>query len=351
MNIGVFLPNWLGDLVMATPGAPRHAAALRPGGATSSASLRPNLADLLCGTDWLDEQWYFDPRAKRWDWRRLGLLDQMRRRRFDMAVLLTNSLHTALLAWLGGAKRRIGYVRNGRGLLLDGKVHPQREGGRIAPRPMVQYYLDLAAAAGCPAESPRLELTVTAAERRLGQKIWGKLGLRRDGRVIAINSSAAYGAAKQWPMEHCAALARQIVARLDHDVLIICGPEQREMARRIVRQAEYPRVFSLASQPVGLSATKACLERCRLLVSSDSGPRHVAAALGTPVVTLLGPTLPVWIENPEVRGAMVRLEMDCLGCGKRTCPLGHHRCMRELSPERVLLEVAGLLEKQPAQAA
>ena len=306
---------------------------------------------MLSGTDWLDEQWYFDPRSKESGQRRLALVRRMRQQRFDKVLLLTNSLHTALLAWLGGARERIGYVRNGRGMLLTGKVEPARQGRRILPMPMVQCYLDLARAAGCDEESPRLELAVTAAERRVGDRIWRNLGLRRDGRVIALNAGGAYGAAKQWPVEHCAALARLIAGRLDHDVLILCGPRECQQARDIVRLAQFPRVFSLASQPVGLAATKSCLERCRLLVSTDSGPRHVAAALGKPVVTLLGPTLPVWIENPTVRDVTVRMDMDCLGCGKRRCPLGHHRCMRDLAPERVLEAMSGLLQRETVKAA
>ena len=87
------------------------------------------------------------------------------------------------------------------------------------------------------------------------------------------------------------------------------------------------------------------------MVSTDSGPRHIAAALGKPVVTLLGPTLPAWIENPSVRGPMLRTDLDCLGCGERTCPLGHHRCMEDLTPERVLREVAALVHSTTIQAA
>ena len=350
MKIAIFLPNWLGDLVMATPAlralrrqfAPPHRLV---------GILRPNLAELLTGVDWLDEQWYFDPGGKRPDHRRFALVRRMREERFDIAMLFTNSFHTAMLAWLGGAKERVGYARNGRGLLLTSRVPTPRDNKGILPRPMVQSYLDLAAAVGCEPESPRLELAVTPPERRLGESIWRRLGLRRDGRVVAIYSGGAYGAAKQWPVEHAAALARLIVRKLDHDALVICGPQELQTARDIVRLAECPRVFSLASQPVGLPATKACLQRCRLLVSTDSGPRHVAAALGTQVMTLMGPTLPVWIENPTVRDVPVRMEMDCIGCGKRICPLGHRRCMRDLSPERVLGEVARLVERKPAKVA
>ena len=256
----------------------------------------------MTGVDWLDEQWYFDPRAKRPDQGRFALVRRMREERFDLAVLLTNSFHTALLAWLGGAKERVGYARNGRGLLLTNKVATPRDMKGIIPRPMVQSYLDLAAAVGCGPESPRLELAVTPPERRLGESIWRRLGLRRDGRVVAIYAGGAYGAAKQWPVEHAAALARLIVRKLDHDALIVCGPQECQTARDIVLMAECPRVFSLASQPVGLPATKACLQRCRLLVSTDSGPRHVAAALGTQVITLLRPDVAGLDREPDGPG-------------------------------------------------
>ena len=135
------------------------------------------------------------------------------------------------------------------------------------------------------------------------------------------------------------------------DVLVLCGPQERERARQIVQEAGSSRVVSLADQPVSLAATKACLARSRLLVSTDSGPRHVAAALDRPVVTLLGPTLPIWIENPTVHGPLVRTQLDCLGCAERMCPLGHHRCMEDLRPERVLEEVASLLDAARTKAA
>jgi heptosyltransferase-2 len=251
---------------------------------------------------------------------------------------------------LGGAGQRIGYVRDGRGLLLTGKLYPRRCGGRLLPAPMVASYLALAEAIGCRPEPPRLELATVEAEENLGARIWRDLRLRTDGRVIALNCSGAYGAAKRWPLEHCGMLARRITTELDHDVLVLCGPGEAPVAREIVGHAQSPRVFSLADQPLGLAATKACLRRSRLLVSTDSGPRHIAPAFGKPVVTLLGPTLPVWIENPTVRGAMVRLNLDCLGCAKRVCPLGHHRCMRELSPERVFEAVAIVLKQDGAGA-
>jgi heptosyltransferase-2 len=343
MKLAVFLPNWVGDLVMATPtlrALRRHFG----GSAEIVGILRPHLAEVLAGTPWLDEYWCFEPGSAHADWGRLGLVRRMRRARPEMALLLTNSLGTALWAWLGGARQRIGYARDARGPLLTGKLYPLREAGRPRPVPMVEYYLSLARAVGCPPESPRLELALTQAEQDKGQRIWKALGLRSDGRVVALNSSGAYGAAKLWPIEHCGTLARQIVAQLDHDVLVLCGPREHGAAREVVQRAACSRVFIVPAEEISLSATKACLARSRLLVSTDSGPRHIAAALGKPVITLLGPTLPVWIENPTVAGSMLRTDLDCLGCGKRTCPLQHHRCMRDLLPARVLAEVARFLE-------
>jgi heptosyltransferase-2 len=257
-----------------------------------------------------------------------------------------------LVAWLGGARERIGYVRYGRGPLLTGKVYPRRDGRRLLPVPMVDYYLELARAVGCAPESRRLELATTEADERSADEVWRRLGLRHDGRVITLNCSGAYGGAKLWPVEYFGQLARRIVDELSHDVLVMCGPAEVPIARDIVGHAARSRVASMADQPLDLGTAKACLRRARLMVSTDSGPRHVAAALGRPVITLFGPMLPVWSENPTVRAIQLMVDLDCIGCHKRICPLGHHRCMRELSVDRVFGAVVRLMRRsQEAQVA
>ena len=123
MKIAVFLPNWLGDVAMATPTLRALRRHFGPQ-ARMVGILRPYLADVLAGTPWLDEQWFFDPRAKDRSLHSWAVARRMRAEQFDLAVLLTNSLRTAWVAWLGGAKQRIGYVRYGRGPLLTGKLYP-----------------------------------------------------------------------------------------------------------------------------------------------------------------------------------------------------------------------------------
>lgn len=350
MNIAVFLPNWLGDLVMATPMLRAIRRHFGPQ-ARIVGIMRPYLADVLGGTDWLDDQWYFNPRAEQPKLQHRAVIYRMRHVQFDLAILAPNSIRAAMMAWLGGAKERIGYARYGRGPLLTHKLESPRAHGRMVDYPMVDYYLKLASAAGCPPESPQLELALRPEDHRSADQVWRNLGLRTDGRVIALNSSGAYGAAKLWPTEYFAELAQRIVDRLDYDVLVTCGPGERGIAREIVQLADRPRVTSMADQSMSLGTAKACLARTHLLVSTDSGPRHIAAAFGKPVITLYGPMLPIWSENPTVHAVNLMLELDCIGCQNRVCPLGHHRCMRGISVDTVYGEVARLAEENRSACA
>lgn len=350
MNIAIFLPNWLGDLVMATP----TLRAIRRQFATKAhliGIIRPHLVDLLAGTNWLDETWPFSPRANNKHWGHWPLIRRMRSRRIDLAVLLPNSLRTAVLARVGGARQRIGYSRYGRGPLLTHPIESPRLNGLLAESPMVDYYLKLAEALGCPPESRRLELATLEEDERSADRVWQSLGLRPDGRVVAFNCGSATSPARLWPAEHFGALAHWIAQRLDHDVLVLCGPKEAQPAREIVRLAAHPRVFCMADQPLDLGTAKACIRRSRLMVSTDSGPRHIAAAFGKPVVTLYGPTPPTWSENPTVVAIDLRLDLECIACQNRVCPLRHHRCMQDLTPEMAYAAVAKLLGMHEAACA
>ena len=174
--------------------------------------------------------------------------------------------------------------------------------------------------------------------------VWQRLQLPSGDRVVVLNSGGAYGAAKQWPAEHFAELARRIVKGGELSVLVNCGPAERVIAREIAANANDPRVVSLADVeqlPVGL--TKACLRRSRLLVTTDSGPRFFGIAFGRPVVTIFGPTDPIRTETYYDAETCVSLSLDCQPCMARTCPLVHHRCMRELSVDVVYEAVARAL--------
>jgi heptosyltransferase-2 len=224
-------------------------------------------------------------------------------------------------------------------------VFPLRRDGQLVDRPLVDHFLDLAAAVGCSVESRRLELATTDKDELSAERVWHNLGLRVDGRVAILNSGSANGVARFWPKEYFAELARRLVDRLDHDVLVLCGPMERQLAGDIVRQAGRTRVRSMAAQPLDIGTAKACIRRGRFMVSTDSGPRHLAAAFGKPVITLRGPTLPVWSENPTVQAIDLRVELDCIGCRRSVCPRGDHRCMSALSVDLVYKKVVELIDR------
>jgi heptosyltransferase-2 len=348
MNLGIFLPNWIGDAVMATP----TLRALRkqfPRPARLVGILRPYVADVLAGTSWLDEFILYDPKKRSGEHSSWSLVGELRRRRWDALVLLTNSFRTAALAWLAGANRRIGYVRYGRGMLLTDPLYPPRVGRKLTPISAVDYYLELAYYLGCPPESRRLELGTLPEDERAADRVWEKLGLARARRVVAFNTGGAYGAAKRWPSEHCAALARRVAEELDAAALVICGPSERETAAEIERKANHARVRSLAGESVGLGLSKACIRRADAMVATDSGPRHFAAAFDIPTVSLYGPTDPAWSVNYNPRAIHLSLSLACSPCGKRMCPLKHHACMNELTPEQAFSAVAQLLSQSSQQ--
>jgi heptosyltransferase-2 len=160
---------------------------------------------------------------------------------------------------------------------------------------------------------------------------------------MLLNAGGAYGQAKHWPAEYCVSLALRAAQEFDLTTLVLCGPQEREAAAAIQHAANHPQVRSLAREDVSFGTTKAVIRRSRLLVTTDSGPRHLASALGTPVVALFGPIDPRWSRNYQRQCIELRIALDCAPCGRRICPLGHHKCMRDLTVDRVLAAVGQML--------
>jgi heptosyltransferase-2 len=346
MNIAVFLPGWVGDAVMATPAL----RALRTtfAGAHILGVARPYVADVYAGGDWFDEQLLC---ARGWKSGLVATAWQLRRRSIDLAVLLPNSFRVALIAWLAGCQRRAGYARYGRSPLLTEVLEPIRDiDGRLKPSPLLDAYNRLAEHVGCSRPSRFLELFTTPADEAAAAHVWAKARLDDYPEVVCLNPGAAFGSAKYWPANYFASLARSLVVQRGSGVLVLCGPAERQLSVDISRQAGHPAVQALAylagngSDGPGLSLglTKALVRRADLLVTTDSGPRHFAAAFDRPVITLFGPTHIAWTETYHPRAVHLKEVVDCGPCQRRVCPLDH-RCMKGLSPEKVYAAAEGLL--------
>lgn len=324
----VRLPNWLGDTVMAVPAL----RALRARFVDTRILAAGPWAPLLAGQGLADVLVTY-PRA----WRdRVRMADTVRRFRGDAALLLPNSLEAALAARYWGARRRLGFDTGARGWLLSDAVPlpaPRRH--------QVDEYRVLAAAFGAAAEEavPRLAPpppdsdAAQAAERLLDECL---AGTDRAALVVAVHLGAAFGAAKLWPLDRVAELCAAVDAEGGRVVLLGTAGDA-EAAAAVRRRA--PLAASLVGRDTP-AVLPALLARLPALVSGDTGVAHLAAALGTPTVTLFGPTDPA-LSAPRGRAAVLTHPVPCAPCFYRTCPI-EHPCLAGIDAATVLGRVRAL---------
>lgn len=351
MHIAVILPRWVGDAVMATP----LLRSLRPHlGPTTRITgvMRPVVADLLADAGWIDDVIPYDRHGRVPAHGFSAAARALRQARPDVALVLPNSLSSAALAWSGRVRRRIGHVGRRRRWLLTEVVRPARTEA-IVPPPVA--YMEIAEMLGVPAGPLEVELAVSVADLARGDAVLAELFPGRHGPLVVLNDNSSNGSARAWGIENHAALAARLAAAVpDVRVLMHCGPGDREAARAVTRLAGSPAVRGLgdvADLPIGLS--KAVYARAAAAVSSDSGPRHIAAGFGVPTVALIGPTDPRLGRSAPGQCVEMRLELACSPCDRGECPLVHHDCMRLIGVERVADAVLGLLGRggSPARRA
>ena len=304
---------------------------------------RPYVTDLLDGAGWMDEVLFW-PGGKTKTTRREGfarLACELRRRRIDLAVLLANSFRSALLASLAGARQRVGYDRDGRGLLLTDRLVAQRLDGDFVPISLVRYYNAIGAFLGCRHFPDALTLPSGLEDDQRFAEICRQYGIDSKRPLVVVNPGAAYGQAKCWLPARFAELSDRLVDTQAAQVVVTCGPGEISIARRIEANLQRDAIV-LADDPLSLRELMALIRRCDLLVTNDSGPRHIAAAYGVPVVSIFGPTDPRWSETGYPLERKVVADVDCAYCMKRVCPTDH-RCMRALTVEMVLGPASELL--------
>ncbi|BAM02776.1 glycosyltransferase family 9 protein [Phycisphaera mikurensis] len=290
----VLMPTWFGDVLMGTPTL--HALREHLPGLHLAAAVRADLVPLLDGNGDLDEVIALEAGGKGPHVIEAG--HRLHAGGFDTAVLLPNSLRSAMLARLAGIPRRIGYERDGRGLLLTDRLIPRREKRKFVPVPTVEYYLQLARYLGAAGADTRMRVTATDADRRAA----AGLGLP-PGRTLVLNPGAAKPE-KRWDPMRFAAAADALAERHGLAAAVTGAPGEAAEAAAVVA-AMRSDATDLVAAGTGLAAGKAVMADAALLLTGDTGPRHLAAACGTPVVTLFGPTAPGWTTIGFDREAQV----------------------------------------------
>lgn len=337
-NILVRAPNWVGDLVMATPAF----RSLRENFPKARITLltKAYVKEVLQASPWFNEIIVYDPQERDKGIKGfLKLAADLRKKRFDLAILFTNSFSTAIMAKLARIRHIVGYNRNYRSLLLTNKIPAPKINGLYKPEPMVDYYLRICEYLDCPTVKRELSLFTDEENEKKAEEIFNSYGI--DGRkvIIGLNVGAAYGSAKYWVDAYFAQVADYLLEK-GHEVILFAGPKEGWIAEKIQSMMEQKPV-NLANENLPLCLLKSLIRRCSLLITTDSGPRHLATAFGVPVIALLGPTDPVYSQT-DSQTIVITEELECSPCMLRECPTDH-RCMSLITPQRVIEAVEGML--------
>jgi heptosyltransferase-2 len=336
MTLAVALPNWVGDAVMATPTL--RALRSRLPQERILAVLRPYVRPVLDPNPWVDA--YIEVGKTASDFKRAA--SALRYERVDTGILLPNSARSAMLFWLGGVRRRIGYARGGRGFLLTDRLRVARRDGRFVPTPQITYYLALAAVLGAGADDRRLELFATEADEAAAAAAFQACRLE-PARTLLLCPGYAFGPSKGWPVEHWAALTRGAKERLGLDSAILCSPSEAPIAAAISEAAGGCPTFH--DKGINLASARAVVKHARAMVAIDSGLRHYAAAFNRPVVALFGPTHIEWTETWYAKEVRLQGIAPCGPCQEPTCPTGTSECMWKIKPDEALDALAEALRR------
>ncbi len=335
----IYCPTWVGDIVMATPLFDCFRENLPS--ARIVGLLRKGAQGIVKDGPWFDD--FVDGQNKSWG----GFLDmvsQVRRHKPDAAVLLPNSLRSALTVRLAGVKKVYGYRHDLRGALLSGGPDPIRSNHQVVPVPMTQYYLDICRWLDMEVPQrvkPRLFVGEKLLER--GQSLLAKYGIEEQDLVIGLNPGASFGASKCWPAEYFARLAEMCQTQLNAKVLLLSGPGEESIAQAVVTQSR-AKIIDTRGDNVDLELLKPLVRRCNLLITNDTGPRHYAVAFDVPAVVIMGSTDPRYTASNLDKTIVIRKELDCSPCHKKVCPL-EHQCMTRITPDEVFTAAAKLLKE------
>lgn len=334
-SILVRATNWVGDAVMSLPAL--RALRERFPKAKITILAKPWVADLYRRERFCDETIPYTSRdlAAKWKTAR-----ELSAGNFDCAILLQNAFDAAMVAWMARIPERIGYKRDGRGFLLTRAVAVPRAGE--IPLHERFYYLELLRRAGIMEDMPEdasIRLDGAGAAREAGLARFSKEGF--EGPVIGVSPGAAYGSAKRWLPERFAEAASRVAKELGASVAIFGSESEQDVCSAVAAEVEVP-VRNFAGKTT-LAEFIDLAAACRAYLTNDSGPMHIASALGVPTVAVFGATNDLTTGPIGSWTRVVRQKVECSPCLKRECPIDH-RCMTRVEAAQVAQAALELLK-------
>jgi heptosyltransferase-2 len=337
-KIVVRATNWVGDAIMMTPALRAVRASFPQADITLLA--KPWVLPVFAHSDSIDHVMTYQA-----DGRHKGAMGVLRLARdikeahFDTAILFQNAFEAALLVWLAGIPTRIGFSTDGRRLLLS---HPVDGWRRLKKGHFVDYCLGVVTGAGLRGDGRRLSLTISPEERTQARERLTQLAIPADRPLVGLNPGAAYGTAKRWPVARYIALGRHLFDAFDARIVVFGAGNEADVGQTLA-DGIGPAARNLAGR-TSLREAMALIGLCALFVTNDSGLMHVAAALDTPQVAIIGPTDPVATGPFNAASATVQAAGACprSPCLLPHCPIDH-RCMTAVSEAQVFQAAERLL--------
>ncbi len=321
-NIVIRGPNWVGDAVLSVPAIKAVRACFPDSRITLL--VRPWVGGLFHSATFIDEVWT-RPKPKIREW--FDTAGEIRRKGFDLALLLPNSFESALTVFAAGIPERAGYATGGRGFLLT-----RRAALPIEKRHQVAYYLDLVRSVFGAVEDPTIEIVATENEQSAAKRLLESEGLDPQAGLLVLNPGAAFGSAKRWHEDRFAQVADQVVEEFQLQTVVVGSASETPIADRI-RTLMQHRAVALTGR-TDLQTLLGVLSMASMTITNDSGPMHISAALGIPTIAVFGSTDPDVTRPVGPRTRVVRHEVSCSPCLLRECPIDH-RCMEAVTVDDV----------------
>ncbi len=329
--------NWVGDAVMSIP-ALREIRRIFPE-AHITLLVRPWVKDVYSVVDFVDQVVTYEREGIHRGWRGLlRLAAELRRGRFDMAILLQNAFEAAFLAWSAHIPVRLGYARDARSVLL---THPCSIDPTLKTVHQAYYYLGILAGAGLLENhlwerrdySLNIRIGVRDSDRKAAEEILGAQGIPQGRPVVGLNPGAYYGGAKRWLSDRYARVADELVRKHGVSIVIFGAPGERRIAEQIALDMKTTPVILAGETTLG--QLMGLIRQCRLLITNDSGPMHLAAALDVPQLAIFGSTSEIATGPLSSRAEVIKHPVDCNPCFLRECPIDF-RCMNLITVAQVL---------------
>jgi heptosyltransferase-2 len=311
--------------------------------------VRPWVRDIYAAVDFADEVLEYDKIGTHRGFSGFRhLVSDLKSRRFDLAILLQNAFEAALIAWAAGIPKRVGYARDRRSLLLTNAVAID-PGVRSIHQ--AYYYLGILSGAGLLEKQsrpdtnhlPSAHISVRDADRAAAREMLRSNGVRENEILIGINPGAFYGEAKRWFADRYAAVGDALADEYGARILLFGAQSDLPVVQEVSANMAHPKIILAGSTTLG--QLMALIKECGILITNDSGPMHLAAALDVPQVAIFGSTSEIATGPLNSRARVIKHPVDCNPCFLRKCPTDFC-CMKEISIAEVLEAARQLLKEQ-----